>query len=296
VPRARDLALVDPRTADTTPLPVGGSAGTPAGVAWSPSTRQLAVSVQSRQAGERFGGADVLILDAAGAPISSVDRDQPDVALEAPAWLPDGEVVYERRPIGGADTDSRIEASLPDGSARRTLSVSGRLPGVSADGSHLAFVQPGGASGDQIVSLDLSSGEPIVLVDASVNGFAIFGQPRFSPDGQWVAFGASGGPGPVAFALFRPGLWAASLSASLHGPTWDVWLVRPDGSGLRQATAIPEGDDLNAAWSPDGSWLAAFGPPGLYIVPAFVAGPTTPISAGGSGQPEWVPSLVGTDH
>jgi Tol biopolymer transport system component len=289
VPRARGVAVVDPGTAEANMLFGGGSAagGTATGVAWSPVSRRLAVSVQQRQAGERYGGADILVLDASGATVGSIDRDDRDVVLDAPVWLPDGEVAYARSVVGGPEADSRVEASLPDGSARRVLASSARLPGVSPDGTHLAYVTPS-SSGGRLVSLDLSSGARLTLADAGSLGFAYFSAPRFSPDGQFVAFGASGGPsGPGTFGGVQ-GLFMAPLS---HGPNWDLWVVNADGSGLRQATIIPEGDDLYAAWSPDGQWLAAYGPPGLYLVPAFQPGPTTPILTGGVGQPDWAAGL-----
>jgi Tol biopolymer transport system component len=288
VPRARGVAAVDPRTGDPSTVFGGGSAaaGTATGVAWSPALRRLAVSVQQRQAGERYGGADILVLDGAAATVAQIDRDDLDVVLDAPAWLPDGEVVYARSVVGAPDADSRIEASLPDGSARRVLVSSARLPGLSPDGTHLAYLEPS-ASGGRLVSLDLSAGTSLTLADAGSLGFAYFSAPRFSPDGQFVAFGASGGPsGPGTFGSTR--LFMAPLA---HGPNWDLWVVNADGTGLRQATIIPEGDDLYAAWSPDGQWLAAYGPPGLYLVPAFQPGPTTPILTGGVGQPDWIDSL-----
>jgi Tol biopolymer transport system component len=188
--------------------------------------------------------------------------------------------------VGAPEADSRVEASLVDGSVRRVLASSARLPGVSPDGSHLAYFEPG-PFGGRLVSLDLSTGASLTLVDAASLGFAYFSQPRFSPDGQVVAFGASGGPsGPGTFG--RLGL---ALAPRAHGPNWDLWVVNADGANLRRATIIPEGDDLNPAWSPDGQWLAAYGPPGLYLVPAFTPGPTTPILSGGVGQPDWVASL-----
>ena len=273
-------------TGEPTPLLIGGAASNATGVAWSPLARRLAVSVQQRQVGERFGGGDIVVLDSTGIPESSVDRDQPDVVLDAPAWLPSGEVVYARQVVGTPDADARVEASLPDGSARRLLASSARLPGVSPDGSRLAYLQPG-PSGGQLVSLDLTTGSLTRLVDAASLGYAYFGAPRFSPDGHRIAFGASGGPaGPGTFS--RLGLIAAPR---VHGPNWDLWIMNAVGSGLRQATIIPEGDDLNAAWSPDGQWLAAYGPPGLYLVPAFTPGPTTPIAGGGSGEPDWLTSF-----
>jgi Tol biopolymer transport system component len=55
--------------------------------------------------------------------------------------------------------------------------------------------------------------------------------PRWSPDGQWIAF------------------------QSNRGGSYGVWLVRPDGRGLR---ALPHtvGDASRPVWSPDGEQLA----------------------------------------
>jgi TolB protein len=55
--------------------------------------------------------------------------------------------------------------------------------------------------------------------------------PYFSPDGQWIAFSSS------------------------RGGRFEIWLVRPDGTGLTQLTSGPNGKNL-PAWSPDGQWIA----------------------------------------
>lgn len=46
-------------------------------------------------------------------------------------------------------------------------------------------------------------------------------------------------------------------------------------------------DDLAVTWSPDGQWLAAFGPNALYLIPIGLSGPPTPIGHGGLGEPDW---------
>jgi len=73
--------------------------------------------------------------------------------------------------------------------------------------------------------------------------------PRFSPDGEWIAFGSNRG-----------------------GP-WDIWVCRRDGTGLRNLTT---GSQMNAGapvWSPDGSSLAFDANPesgnhNIYVVPS----------------------------
>lgn len=56
-------------------------------------------------------------------------------------------------------------------------------------------------------------------------------QPRFSPDGQRIAF------------------------ASNRSGTWDLWLINRDGTGLTQLTHDLS-DEIAPCWSPDGSQIA----------------------------------------
>jgi Tol biopolymer transport system component len=59
------------------------------------------------------------------------------------------------------------------------------------------------------------------------------GYPRWSPDGQWISF-------------HRPG-------KKLQG--WNLWLIRPDGSGASELT-VTDREDSHPAWSPDSSRIA----------------------------------------
>lgn len=61
-------------------------------------------------------------------------------------------------------------------------------------------------------------------------------EPRVSPDGSMIVFS----------------LRHTDLEAN-RGRT-NLWLIRPDGSGLRQLTTDPAGDS-SPCWSPDGHWV-----------------------------------------
>jgi Tol biopolymer transport system component len=87
-----------------------------------------------------------------------------------------------------------------------------------------------------------------------VGGPKLFGHdPRWSPDGTMLAFGR------------------ISTQVEISSRIADgVWLVRPDGSGLRSLSSVPGGAP---AWSPDGKRIAFLGAgvdtePDLYLVGA----------------------------
>jgi Tol biopolymer transport system component len=289
VSRPDGVVLVQPVTGDANVLPLGTAGRLPQGVSWSADRQQIAVSVRMRQVGERVGGADILVLDTGGVEVSNIRRDQPDVALISPAWLPSGEIAYERVDVSGSSAPSQIEAAQPDGSARRVLVSNGRLPGPTPDGRRLAYVAPGQPF-DRLMVLDLATNDAHPLVENSTEGYVYFSRPRFSPDGRVVAFGASGGPNLTRTpAVAGVGAGARGVFAALlrHGPGWDIWTVGGDGSGLHQVTRFDYEDDLAVTWSPDGQWLAAFGPNALYLIPMAVSGPPTPIGRGGLGEPDW---------
>ncbi len=115
-----------------------------------------------------------------GAETRPIRREGVPILGLAPAWLPDGRILYS----GCLGDDCGIIAMRADGSAPRQ---------VTAGGSET--------------------------------------NPEASPDGRWVAF------------------------MSRRDGNWEVYLVQPDGSGLRRLTRNPANDGL-PAWSPDGRFLA----------------------------------------
>jgi Tol biopolymer transport system component len=92
--------------------------------------------------------------------------------------------------------------------------------------------------------------------------------PRWSPDGQLIVF------------------------ESKRSGTWDLWAVRPDGSGLQRLTD-DSGNDRQATWSPAGGRVAFVsdrgGSPDLYLLE--VGGRPRRLMAweGKESQPDWSP-------
>jgi dipeptidyl aminopeptidase/acylaminoacyl peptidase len=309
VPRSSGLAVVGLPDRAVHPLHIAPSQGVATGVATSRDGSLLAVPRFWRPPDHKVGGQDILLVDpSGGAPVATLDRGQPGEVLGSPVWLPDGSLVYERRVLSGSNEAVQIERSRP-GQPGQILAENAYWPGVSPDGALLAMVRFSGT--DRLIVRPLDGGPEQVLVDRPQLLSIAF--PRFSPDGSWIAFTAASDPGTIPAAGPAPdarpssrstSTWAAlrdlpylssvssylgAGSASAHGVPWDVWIVRPDGSELRQLTSFFD-DDSSVAWSPDGRWLATFSAEAIHIVSFEDPGQTYCVTnEGGYGAVEWLP-------
>ncbi len=96
---------------------------------------------------------------------------------------------------------------------------------VSPDGQTIAFDMLG-----DLYTLPIAGGQAKPLTE----GIAWDMQPRFSPDGQWIAFTSDRGGGD------------------------NIWVMRADGSGEPRAVTNEDFRLLNSpAWSPDGEYIVA---------------------------------------
>ncbi|MFN8633743.1 MAG: hypothetical protein U0893_07820 [Chloroflexota bacterium] len=311
VPRESGLASIELPSRETRAIPIAPSTGIATGVVASRDGAMLAVPRFWRPPDHKVGGQDILFVgQGGGAPTSVMQRSQPGEVLGAPAWLPDGSLVYERRLLAGANESVRIERGRPGDATGQVLAEDASWPGVSPDGSLLALVRFSGR--DRLLVRGIDGGEERTLVETPQLLSIAF--PRFSPDGAWIAFTAASDPGvgavdpplrPAAHAThgelasLAPALGDLSRLASLsagpltlrvaraHGVPWDVWVVRPDGTGLRRVTTFAD-DDSAVTWSPDGRWLLTLSAEALHAV-AFEGSENYCISSnGGYGSLEWL--------
>src|SRR5579885_431069 len=93
---------------------------------------------------------------------------------------------------------------------------------VSPDGKTIAFELLG-----DIYTLPIEGGEA-KLIDG---GMAFDSQPRFSPDGQWIAF------------------------LSDREGSENVFIMHPDGSDQKQVSKDPNSEFASPSWSPDGKYI-----------------------------------------
>ena len=280
LPHASSLSLLELPGRAVRPVPIQPAQGVVTGVAMSPDGALLAVTRFWRPPDQQVGGQDILLVRPDGGVAQVIPRSQPGESLGSPSWLPDGSLVFERQSVTGWATGARVERLGADGTSR-VLAEPGLAPSVSPDGALFAYIRP--EDTDRLVVGDAAGTWQRALVDDPQ--FVSLAFPRFSPDGAWIAFSAAGGaasaPPTSSLSLLTP-------VAHAHGIPWDIWIVRPDGSGLRRVTYFYD-DDPSAAWSPDGRWLAILSGESVHVV--AVEGDTNYciVAEGGYGRFEWLP-------
>jgi Tol biopolymer transport system component len=164
-----------------------------------------------------------------------------------PVWAPGGRrIAFDSSRADPDPTDdvaiNDIFTLRPDGSGLVKLTDSAGFSadaGYSPDGRWIVFDSDRGDNPAQqgIYVMAAADGSRLRRVTTLPAGDEVDSAPRFSPDGR-----------RIVFTRYRPldGGEGQSLSA--------LFVVRPDGSGLRQIT----GWDLRAGdadWSPDGRWI-----------------------------------------
>ena len=173
---------------------------------WSPDGRRLVatwlVSGATRVA--------VVELDGTARPLTDPDDDARD-----PRWSPDGTRLVYRCGNGtcivGTDgTDQKVVSATHFGA--RWAADGTRLLALRADGS-------GGTTAGAVVTIRPDGDDERVVTGTPAAGV------DWSPDGDWIAFARAHDSGVCSDG--RPTCPA----------TWNIWLVRPDGSDMRRLTS-----------------------------------------------------------
>jgi len=138
-----------------------------------------------------------------------------------PAWSPDGGwIAFTSERNGSAD----LYRMKPDGTSVERLTDSPAYDdqaAFSGDGQQLVFVTTRTDGTADLWTLDIRTHQAKALTSGPGGDY----RPSWSPDGSWIAFTSDRGAG----LPFSRGRWEALQRT-------EIYLVHPDGSGLRQLT------------------------------------------------------------
>lgn len=247
-------------------------------------------------------GADVYVLNLATKKTQVlVKRGEPEEFLEFPYWSADGQTLYFASRAPHRENGRITATDMAIGSfdlkkrQRQNLIKDGTEPVPMPDGKKLVYIGVRVSDETYAQSLeiyDLSTKQSKMLASDGQNFFG-FRAPRPAPDGKMLVFGAIGGPDEIPIATPTPsgslntsstllGMLSSGIASgtggaspgqpsnyepNAHGLPWDLWAIKPDGSGLHRLTEIFE-DEPIPAWSKDGQMLVFLAGNGFYTISA----------------------------
>ncbi len=273
---ATDLTAVEVETGNRRVLGKGINAMRPR---WSPHGQRIAFWTRRAPSGQR----DIFTVAADGSQASAAPTDVTnDSALDwSPAWTPDGSALYFSSNRGGTMNLWRVpidEASgQPSGEARPMTAPAAYCAELSFanDGRRFAY-----ATLDWRSRLVRAPFDPRALQLSGPPQTAFeTGRPvrdhQLSPDGKSIVLTQIGAQEDIAVARVDGSGYVRLTDdkARDRGPSWapdgkeilfysdraggyELWLIRPDGSGLRQLTHQGNGSTNFPQWAPDGSQIA----------------------------------------
>jgi len=234
-------------------------------LAWSPDGEWLAGVANSFGASWSVGRINASTGEANA--VSRVDCCTPD-------WFPDGKrVIFSNRPRGQKANNgygwTQLWMADAEGKSRTLVyGEEGRhVYGgcVSPDGKYVIFtgnVEENGDPGNRGAPMGILriADAPIIAGESpemrSLHPDAKRGPVLDLPAGWepcWTA-GEGGGEAAALAAEVRAKGWIV-YSAEVEDGTWDLFLMRPDGSDTRRLTETREYDEAGARFSPDGKRL-----------------------------------------
>ena len=239
---------------------------------WSPHGHRIAY-----WAADASGQRDLWTMPAqGGAPVALTNDRFVDWS---PIWSPDGHYLFFSSDRGGSMNLWRVPVDEATGLAKgdpepvTTPSSNSALTTMSADGRRLAYVEQSWTQNlMRVVFPPGSRPDPPTPV---TQGSRFFTEPQVSPDGQWLATYSldnsnnlyvvrTDGTGfrqitDDGFKNIAP-RWSPdgnqiAFYSNRSGP-FQVWVIHPDGSGLRQVTFGTATETYYyPLWSPDGRYL-----------------------------------------
>jgi Tol biopolymer transport system component len=235
-------------------------------ISWAPNGQRV---VYAANGAEDRG--DIFVADADGQNRENITQT-PSASEAFPAWSPDGSrIAYE----ACLESGCALVSSSPGGTDQvqllsRADVASPRMIAWSSDGLKIAFLSPDRTTGlAQVYVANLDGSDLVRLTDKPTSHLS----PAFSPDGTWVSFVRDTDPDTLEnsniFRLHPDGAGESNVTAGVvskqlsqawsplgnwiafdgqQDAQFDIFLIRPDGTGLVNLTNSSDVDEFTPTW------------------------------------------------
>jgi eukaryotic-like serine/threonine-protein kinase len=257
---------------------------------WSPHGHRIAYWGMAGESAQR----DLWTIDPDAAdPAKSVVRVNDDPAVDwNPVWSPDGQSLYYGSDRSGAMNLWRIPIDERSGKTRgeaEPVMTPSRFSGhysISRDGSRILFSSIEQTEAVRAIAFDPVAGATVGESRQVLAGSFLVFSSQVSPDGRFVAVTNRGGQEDLSIVDVATGEMRqiTNDAARDRAPVWspdgqllyfysnrdrdryEIWAVRPDGSGLAQITHTTGRSVWYPGVAPDGKRLAFFNDEHSYVM------------------------------
>lgn len=261
------------------------------GVAVAPDGQDIAVAYSPPNDATAIPRADLYLLNGDGtSPQLLMEHTGLYESFDYPTWSPDGQWLYYTRSDVFVNEDQtfgdviiNIERIPAGGGQPEVVISNAEQPSISADGSRIAYLKFDLESYTRSIWVAKIDGSDPVQLLADSRFFDV-ASPRFSPDGQLVAFAGSGplqpasavpgsslALGPESQPAWPPAEHRGLLDwlfgahpAYAHGLPWDFYTLPVTGGEPTKLTNWGT-DGAVLSWSPFGDQMAFLHIGGLYV-------------------------------
>jgi len=248
---------------------------------WSPDGKRIVYWAVQRPGSKRC----LFTIPAAGGKAIQLNDDR--FVNWGPAWSSDGKAIYFSSNRSGSMNLWRLELNSDGGPAGLPVAVttspqSNISPSISRDGSRILFATQGGEARLMRVELDPVSGRFTSTPQRVIGGSRAIYNADLGPDGLTLVTNSYGEQEDLFIGKIGGGIirqltndafkdrlprWSPDGSRivffSDRGGKYDVWWIRPDGSGLAQVTAPEDEGFIEPRWSPDSTKIVAYTTTGM---------------------------------